>query len=143
MEHIRPVKLEDAPAIVKLLAQLDYPNTESFIENKLQKMIDDPNEEFFVYEVENRVLAFMSLHFIPQIALQGDFARISYFAVDSMSRSEGIGRMMEEYCTQIAVSRGCDRIELHSHTRREQAHKFYFRQGYEDSPKYLMKKLNI
>lgn len=141
MQNIRLVKLEDAPAIVQLLEQLDYPNTEDFIQEKLRTLIAHPDEVFFVYELDDKVVAFMSLHFIPQIALRGDFARISYFAVDTDSRSHGIGKLMEDYCTQLAIERGCDRIELHSHTRREQAHKFYFRQGYEESPKYLMKKL--
>lgn len=142
MQNIRPVKIEDAPSIIKLLEQLDYPDTELFIHEKLDVLINHPDESFFVYELEGEVVAFMSLHYIPQIALRGDFARISYFAVDGESRNSGIGKTMEEYCTQLAVRRGCDRIELHSHTRRERAHKFYYRQGYEESPKYLMKRLN-
>lgn len=141
MENIRSARFEDALTIVKLLEQLDYPNTEQFIEEKLKRMINHSDEELFVYELDNMVIAFMSLHFIPQIALKGDFARISYFAVETNFRSAGIGTIMEEYCTQLATQRGCDRIELHSHTRREGAHKFYNRQGYEESPKYLIKKL--
>lgn len=31
--------------------------------------------------------------------------------------------------------------ELHCHSRRKQAHKFYNRQGYAESPKYLIKML--
>lgn len=141
MENIRSARFEDAPTIVKLLEQLDYSNTEQFIEEKLERMINHPDEEFFVYQTDGEVVAFMSLHFIPQIALKGDFARVSYFAVETNFRSIGVGKIMEEYCTQLATQRGCDRIELHSHTRREGAHKFYYRQGYEDSPKYLIKKL--
>lgn len=141
MENIRLAHLKDAPAIVELLNQLDYPNTESFIEEKLKAMLDDPNEEFFVYEVEGEVVAMMSMHIIPQIALRGDFARISYFAVDANSRGEGIGKKMEEHCVKLAIGRKCDRVELHCNQRRVQSHKFYYRQGYEESPKYLMKKL--
>jgi ribosomal protein S18 acetylase RimI-like enzyme len=71
--------------------------------------------------------------------MEGDFARISYFAVDENYRSmrrKNAGRIL---CT--GCERKCDRIEVHCHTRREKAHLFYYRQGYEESPKYLMKKL--
>jgi hypothetical protein len=48
---------------------------------------------------------------------------------------------MEAYCEQLARERGCDRMEVHCHSRRVRAHAFYGRQGYEESPKYLIKKL--
>ena len=88
-----------------------------------------------------KILAFISLHFIPQIALEGEFARISYFSVDQDARSKGIGRQLEEHCAVLARERGCDRMEVHCHIRRIDAHDFYFRQGYQESPEYLIKRL--
>ena len=87
------------------------------------------------------ILGLLSLHIIPQIALAGDFARISYFAVETSTRSNGIGRRMEEYATQLAREKGCELIEVHCHSRRARAHEFYARQGYNESPKYLIKRL--
>ena len=141
MHHIRPASPADATAIITLLTQLGYPDTADFLPQKLHKMLDHPDEILLVAEVENQVLAFISFHIIPQIALPGDFARISYFAVEASARSLGIGKAMEEYCTNLARERQCDRIEVHCHSRRIDAHRFYFRQGYEESPKYLIKKL--
>lgn len=138
---IRQAAITDGKAISGLLLQLEYPGTQQFIETRLRQMIDDPDERLLIYEHEGQILAFMSLHFIPQIALEGDFARISYFAVDATARSGGIGRQMEEYCTRLAQERGCHLIEVHCHTRRSRAHRFYHRQGYEESPKYLIKRL--
>ncbi|WP_141433930.1 GNAT family N-acetyltransferase [Bacillus sp. 03113] len=139
---IRNAKIEDWKVISELLNQLDYPNTESFIKGKIEKLLIHPDEELLVYEDDGRVIAFISLHFIPQIALEGDFARISYFSVDTTIRSKGIGRKIEEYCADLATKRNCDRIEVHCHSRRLDAHRFYFRQGYTESPKYLMKKID-
>jgi GNAT superfamily N-acetyltransferase len=76
-----------------------------------------------------------------QIALQGDFARISYFVVDDSAHSQGIGRQLEEEATRLARERGCDRLEVHCASRRTQAHSFYAKHGYRESPKYLIKKL--
>ena len=138
---IRIARPADWKDIAHLMDQLDYPGTASFLENKIKKMTTHPDEHLFVYEEDGRILSCMSLHFLPQLALEGDFARISYFAVDNTARSKGIGRQMEEYCTALARERGCHLIEVHCHSRRTRAHEFYYRQGYTESPKYLIKKL--
>ena len=139
---IRKAKIDDWKEISELLNQLDYPGTESFIIGKIEKLLNHPDEELLVYEYKGRVIAFISLHFIPQIALEGDFARISYFAVDKNIRGKGIGSEIEVSCVDIAKNRKCDRVEVHCHSRRLDAHRFYFRQGYIESPKYLMKKID-
>jgi GNAT superfamily N-acetyltransferase len=149
---IRLAKPADAPAIENLLQQLGYSGTGGFLVQKLERMLDDPDERVLVYEApldaahgeasaQPAVVAIVSLHFIPQLALAGDFARISYFAVDDRFRSKGVGRQMEKYIVALARERHCDRIEVHCHWQREDAHRFYFRQGYEEAPKYLIKRL--
>jgi GNAT superfamily N-acetyltransferase len=132
----------DAEKIVSLLTQLGYPGTEGFTREKIRELNSHPDGELAVAVESGKVVGFISLHFIPQLALPGDFARISYLCVDESVRSRGVGQQLESYCERRARERGCNRIELHCHSRREQAHRFYFRQGYEESPKYLMKKLN-
>lgn len=138
---IRKAKVDDWQRIKELLDQLDYPDTDAFLKAKIQTLLDDPDEELLVYELGGEVVAVMSLHFIPQLALEGDFARISYFAVEREFGGKGIGREMEAYCIQLAKERKCNRIEVHSHSRRVDAHRFYFRQGFKESPKYLIKML--
>jgi GNAT superfamily N-acetyltransferase len=140
---IRKASVEDCNKITKLLNQLDYSDTEPFIKEKVEKLLLDPNEELLVFEEDNTVAAVISVHFIPQLAVKGDFARISYFAVDKNIRSRGIGRKIEEYCTDLAIQRNCDRMEVHCHSRRKDAHRFYMRQGYSESPKYFIKKLPL
>ena len=138
---IRNAVFEDSPMIERLLAQLGYPGTNPFLSAKMEIVIMNPLEELFVYEKDGSVVGFMVLEFLPQLGLKGDIARIGYFAVDEKYRSAGIGKEMEEHCEKLAVERKCDRIEVHCHERRKDAHRFYFRQGYSESPKYLMKSL--
>ena len=155
---IRLAKPADTLAIENLLQQLGYSGTGGFLAQKLERMLDDPDERVLVYETDGpppeaqsearssaaaqpEVVALVSLQFIPQLALAGDFARISYFAVDGRFRSKGIGQEMEEYIVALAKERHCDRIEVHCHWQRGDAHRFYFRQGYEEAPKYLIKRL--
>ncbi len=154
---IRAARHTDWTGISRLLDQLEYPDTQRFLKTRLEQLLNDPAAVVLVWDAAGpgdgatdpagqasgapAILGFLSLHFIPQIALEGDFARISYFSVDEEARSEGIGRQLEERATRLARERDCELIEVHCHTRRTKAHAFYFRQGYEESPKYLIKKL--
>jgi len=166
---IRLATAADAQSISRLLTQLEYPGTEEFMAAKLATMLADPAERLLVWAEpaapdasvqpvpakpgfsapnvpaeppdSEAILAILSLHFIPQLALKGDFARISYFAVDHRTRSRGIGAQLEAEATRLARERGCALIEVHCHTRRTRAHEFYARQGFEESPKYLIKRL--
>src|SRR5579872_6764442 len=137
---IRPATTQDAPAISRLLAQLDYPDTESFMAERLAVLLQSPAEVLLVWD-EPPVVGFLSLHFLPMIGVGKDFAHISYLVVEDNIRSEGIGRRLEEEVTRLARERRCHAIVVHCHSRRTRAHAFYLRQGYEESPKYLIKKL--
>src|SRR6202012_5318139 len=137
---IRQAQPTDLPAIENLITQLGYDPPANLAAN-LQRLSADPNETILIYELDTKVVAFISLHFIPQIALTGDFARISYFAVGDTARNHGIGRELEAYITRLARERNCDRIEVHCHARRTDAHRFYQQQGYEESAKYFIKSL--
>lgn len=139
---IRSAKITDWRRISDLLGELGYPNTESFIQNKIARLLSHPDEDLLVYESDGKVVALISMHYIPQIALEGDFARISYFVVEDAVRDQGIGRKIEARITELARERKCDRIEVHCHSRRTNAHRFYQRQGYVESPKYFIKQLN-
>ena len=48
---------------------------------------------------------------------------------DETRRSTGVGHALIAYMEQVANERGCDSLALDSGTQRQQAHKFYFREG--------------
>lgn len=138
---IREGDVNDAQILAGLLGDLDYPNTPEAIAERVVAMAANPDSCLLVAESEGRAVGFISLHFIPQIALAGEFCRISYLCVSSESRGAGIGQKLLDEAERLAADRGCDRMEVHSHTRRVRAHVFYAHAEYEESPKYLMKKL--
>jgi len=137
--NIRKAELKDASAIQILMEQLGYPTEEGFMSKKLESFLDRPDHRDLVCEIEGKVLGFISIHFIPQIAFEADYAVISYFVVDDDSRSLGIGKALEEHCTALAVERKCKRIMVHSNARRTDAHRFYLRQGFVEYPKDFVK----
>ncbi|MCS4238189.1 N-acetylglutamate synthase-like GNAT family acetyltransferase [Myroides gitamensis] len=138
---IRTMEEKDAAVVADLLKQLGYPDTLDFLPAKIVNMRQESREKLLVVEEQDQVIGLISLSLIPQLALRGDFMRISYFAVDAETRSKGIGKQVEDYVAALARQMGCDRIELHCHSRRTQAHDFYLRQGYEEVPKYFVKYL--
>jgi GNAT superfamily N-acetyltransferase len=139
--RLRPATSADAPALVHLLHELGYAGTESFIAGRLRQLAAHPDGLVQVAEVERVALGFISLHFIPQLALAGDFCRVSYLCVADHARGSGIGAQLLAFAEAQARARGCDRMELHSHERRVDAHRFYTREGYVESPKYLVRML--
>lgn len=142
MIEIKAPNIGDAPAISALLESLGYPGTQLFIEKRVTQLLFHQDAALLVAVNAGHIRGVISLHFIPQIALAGDFCRISYFCVSEESRGCGIGALLEEKAVAIAVQRGCDRIEVHCNVRRVDAHRFYYRKGYVDSPKYLFKSLS-
>jgi N-acetylglutamate synthase-like GNAT family acetyltransferase len=139
--NIRKATLADQAALSDLLDQLGYPGTGDFLSANLERMLGQPQSEVLVYESDGEILGLIAFDFLTQLAVKGDFARISCFAVDENARSMGVGKALEEHFTNLAIARKCDRIEVHCHSRRVDAHRFYYRQDYHESPKYLMKSL--
>ena len=139
MIDIRKATRNDTPAIADLMVSLGYPDAATHTEKRVAQLIAHPDEELLVAAKGGKIVGVISIHFIPQLALAGDFCRISYFCVSEDARGEGIGAALEARTVELARARGCDRIEVHSSTRRERAHRFYYRQGYVESPKYLIK----
>jgi GNAT superfamily N-acetyltransferase len=45
-------------------------------------------------------------------------------------RSHGYGRLLNKYLAELARNEDCSSVELDSHTRRRDAHRFYFRERY-------------
>jgi GNAT superfamily N-acetyltransferase len=45
-------------------------------------------------------------------------------------RSHGCGRLLNKYLAELARNEDCSSVELDSNTRRQKAHRFYFRERY-------------
>ncbi|MFU9136267.1 GNAT family N-acetyltransferase [Erwinia tasmaniensis] len=140
---IRLAAETDSFALSALLTELGYEGAHRFIERRLAQLINDDTERLLVAEQDGSALGFLSLHFIPQLALEGDFARVSYFCIAEGERSKGAGQQLLQYAENLARVRGCDRMEVHCHEHRTKANTFYAREGYTESPRYLIKPLLI
>ena len=93
---IRTARVSDASQIGPLLHELGYPVSADFVHQQLSALLNDPNEDLLVAEADDsRVIAFLAMHYVPQIAVEGGFARISYLCVDKEMQLRGLGKMLE------------------------------------------------
>jgi GNAT superfamily N-acetyltransferase len=60
----------------------------------------------------------------------GRLLYVDDLVADERSRSRGHGARLVAHLKQQARALGCTEVQLISHTRREQAHRFYFREGF-------------
>ena len=67
--------------------------------------------------------------------------RISMMVVDEGLRSRGIGARLVRAAEEALAAQGCYMIEVTSHVRRTEAHRFYERLGYAKTSVRLAKEL--
>ncbi|MDR3414559.1 MAG: GNAT family N-acetyltransferase [Nevskia sp.] len=58
-----------------------------------------------------------------------DEVYVDDLVTDQAARSSGVGHTLLGWAAQRAAALGCDTLSLDSGTQRQQAHKFYFREG--------------
>lgn len=62
--------------------------------------------------------------------MSGRFLYINDLVADSSGRGKGVGKALMDFAVAEAGRRGCVSVQLSSGTQREQAHRFYFREGF-------------
>lgn len=138
---VRNATYRDAPAIKILLETLGYTASISLLVDQLDTLFGCGHHEVFVYELKKEVVCFASVHYLPQLAFDGGVMIISYFSVDETIKEVNVAKELEQYITNQAMLRRCERIQVHCLDWRTPAHQFYLQQGYVEYPKYFTKRL--
>jgi GNAT superfamily N-acetyltransferase len=96
----------------------------------------DPNNGVYVAEADERIVGTFQLTFIRQLSYGGCLvAQVESVFVDGNARSLGVGTIMMDMARQEAERRGALRLQLTSNLKRERAHRFYERLGYQATHK--------
>jgi N-acetylglutamate synthase-like GNAT family acetyltransferase len=140
MLTIRPAKEKDIPRILELYQQLSLnPEDYKFPSLKecrrvFKKQSKVPGYSLLVVEENGEVIGTTVLAILPGMAHDTKpFAVIEYVVVDEKKRSKGVGKLLMDYCKDVAKKAGCYKIMLTSDKRRDGAHKFYQSAGFEAS----------
>ena len=89
------------------------------------------NESYccLVCEQDDNLSAVLNLRFEDQLHHAGRVAEIMEFAVAPECRRKGLGQEMLEQACIAAKENGCMQIEVDCNLLREDAHRFYLREG--------------
>ena len=71
----------------------------------------------------------VAVHRIGENTADGVKMYVDDLVIDETQRSHGIGHALMAHLQAIARAAGCESFALDSGTHRQQAHKFYFREG--------------
>lgn len=143
MVMIRECKEGDFEQVLKLLAQL-WPEKKLDEKELQQVFLRGLNSEFQSYVcavIEENIVGFGSLTIKNSLWQAGLLGHIDELVVDKEYRGKGIGSKLLEYITNIAKEKSCVRIELDSALDRNQAHKFYEQNGFENRAFLFSKKI--
>lgn len=137
--HIRPARRDDVPSVVDLLTDDFLGSSRENSDGSLDayyaayEAIDaDPNGLLWVVEDESANIAgTLQLTFIPGLSHRGAWrAQIEAVRVAAGQRGARIGERMIAAAIDEARQRGCSIVQLTTDLRRERAHHFYERLGF-------------
>lgn len=128
--YIRPASVADAEQIASLSGQLGYPCTTAEAASRLATV--QGHEDHVVLVAEDNSVVIAWIHVLAHPSLVADTpAEIAGLVVDERYRSKGVGQALMAAAEQWARDHGCGSVRLRSNIKRDRAHAFYQRLGYE------------
>jgi N-acetylglutamate synthase-like GNAT family acetyltransferase len=138
---VRVARIEDAPAIARLLAELGYAPSDSLIADKLRQFAQSEGDDVFLAIRGARIIGCISLHVHELFHAHGRLGRITSLLVESSARNQGVGHVLVGRADSYFRSAGCIRAEVTSGDHRPEAHLFYVRNGYLADERRFVKRL--
>ncbi|WP_394359428.1 GNAT family N-acetyltransferase [Amycolatopsis sp. SB7-3] len=135
---IRQARREDVAAIVGMLADDQIGSTRDSADDltpylKAFEQIDaDPAQLLIVADDGGEAVGTLQLSIIPGLARKGALrGQIEAVRVRSSHRGSGLGGELLRWAIDESRRRGCALVQLTSDVKREDAHRFYERLGFE------------
>ena len=127
---IREITPVDAGAATNLSAELGYPVHPDDMRQRIQSFLKMPDHAVYVACVSGSVVGWIDAGIVHHLQAESR-AEIGGLVVSSAARSQGIGRLLVERVEQWARQNGLGSIVVRSQIIRDDAHRFYLREGYQ------------
>ena len=137
---IRPAEPRDREALARLIRQLGSEASAAEVAERLAAMHAE-GPRVLVAELDGAVVGCLSTSTMRVLHRPAPVGRISMMVVDEALRSRGIGAALVRAAEEALAEQGCSMVEVTSHARRTEAHRFYERLGYEKTSVRLAKTL--
>jgi GNAT superfamily N-acetyltransferase len=129
---IRKMKIADAESVAELSTQLGHPNSKENIAKRFLEIDGLETHALFIASTGNgNVCGFVQVNCDSLSLVSGPSAEIGALVVDEKMRSRGIGTALIGAAEDWARAKGISLVRLTSNIRRENAHRFYKREGFE------------
>ena len=133
---------DDAERIAELLGQLGYPTEVPVVRGRLERLAASGADETWLAERDGQIVGLIGLHVSDSLEHDGPVGKISEIVVDEGHRGKGIGAALMERAEREARRRGCVLLFLTTAERRQEAHRFYRRLGFEETGRRFAKSLD-
>ncbi len=130
---IRNVQPKDFNEIYLLLEQLwpDQNLNKEDLFDIYQLSMSNEAEFTRCYVSDGKILGFVAGNFQNAFYRAGKLCYVAVLVIDSEHRGAGIGAKLMDNIKEYAMQNNCKAIELESGFRREKAHAFYEKYGFE------------
>lgn len=144
----RPARADEADAVLALIgadpisrARVAGPWPSDAQRRGFARVLSHPDHLLLVGERDDRIVATLTLSFLPELARDGERAQLESVHVAADQRGRGTGRALVEHAIERARQRGCALIQLTTDKRRTDAHRFYAALGFVASHEGLKRAL--
>jgi len=132
--QIRTVTAEDEETVYKMICGLENMQIDQVaFQTVFRKNLESENIRYFIAELAKKPVGMVSCHIQPLLHHAALVSEIQEMYVEPDYRSANIGKALMNYVTAYAKSQGAVQMEVTSRNTRENAHRFYQREGFEKS----------
>ncbi len=129
MVLIRQISPDDAAAAAALSAELGYPVSPEAMRARIEDLLPLSDHAIYVACADANVLGWIDIAIARHLASDAR-VEIGGLVVAEEARGRGIGRLLVAEAEKWATERGLASVLVRSQIKRDDAHRFYLREGY-------------
>ena len=130
MEGLREATVIDKEQIYGLIVALEGTDIDAKgFSDIYNANLSNPLVYYYVYERDNMILGFVSIHVQKLLHHIANIAEIQELIVAETTRQHGIGKLLFQKAKEVGAENGCMQLEVCCNQKRLLSHKFYLSQG--------------
>jgi PhnO protein len=130
MEGLREATVIDKEQIYGLIVALEGTDIDAKgFSDIYNSNLSNPLVYYYVYERDNIILGFVSIHVQKLLHHIANIAEIQELIVAETTRQHGIGKLLFQKAKEVGAENGCMQLEVCCNQKRLLSHKFYLSQG--------------
>jgi PhnO protein len=139
---IRLATSDDFQTVYNFINLLEYTVLDEPTQRQLyDENLNNPNIIYLLAFADEQPMGFGSLHIQNLMHHAGKIGEIQELYVDESARGLGIGKQLTDKIKAIAKERNVIQVEVTSRLARQDAHRFYEREGFAFTHKKFLHKL--